>query len=153
MVGPVCVLQVPDGSLLSRQEVFDLQARCGVAPRVRAEARGDLKSPVCNSVVTRAQTRPIAETLLSTPFLQDGTQNNDLDIRSKSDTVHNNHVMCMQRSFHLHLLRCNHCDDGDSLFPNHLPEVLAGAGERPLRRDVTPLFTSDRNLMKSQHEG
>lgn len=75
MVGPVRVLQVPDGSLLSREEVFDLQACCGVAPRVCAEARGDLKSPVCNSVVARAQARPIAETLLTTPFLQDGTQN------------------------------------------------------------------------------
>lgn len=90
MIGPVRVLQVPDGPLLSREEMFDLQAGCSVAPRIRTEARGDLKSSVSNSVVARAQTRPIAETLLTTSFLQVRKQNMPMMQRFKSDPVNYN---------------------------------------------------------------
>lgn len=74
MVGPVCVLQVPDRPLLARQEVFDLQPRGGIAARLRAEARRDLESTVGHGVVPRAQSGPVPEALLPATLLERRTQ-------------------------------------------------------------------------------
>lgn len=52
MVRPVDVLQVPDRSLLARQEVFDLEPRGGVAPGLSAEPCRDLEAAVCHRVVS-----------------------------------------------------------------------------------------------------
>lgn len=71
MVRPVCVLQVPHGPLMARQEVFDLQPRGGVAARLRAEARGDLEAAVRDRVVAGAQPRPVAEALLPASLLEE----------------------------------------------------------------------------------
>lgn len=71
MVWPVCVLKVPDGPLLARQEVFDLQARGGVAARLRAEPRRDLEAAVRYRVVSRAKPGPVAEALFSAVFLEE----------------------------------------------------------------------------------
>lgn len=71
MVRPVCVLQVPDGPLLPRQEVFDLEPRGGIAAGLCAEPRCDLEAAVCHSVVPRAKPGPIPEALLSAPLLED----------------------------------------------------------------------------------
>ena len=69
VVGPVGVLQVPDGALLARQQVLDLQAGGGVAARVRAEACGNLEAAVGDSVVARSQPWPVAEALLAAALL------------------------------------------------------------------------------------
>ena len=74
VVGPVCVLQVPYGALMARQQVFDLQARGGIAARVRPEARSDFKASVCHRVVARAQPWPVAETLFPATLLQRGLE-------------------------------------------------------------------------------
>lgn len=70
MIGPVCVLQVPDRPLLAHQEVFDLQPRGGIAARLCAEARGDLETTVGHGVVPRAQSGPVAEALLPAALLK-----------------------------------------------------------------------------------
>ena len=70
VVGPVGVLQVPDGPLVAREQVFDLEAGGGVASRVCPEAGGDLEAAVRHRVVARAQPRPVAEALLPTALLQ-----------------------------------------------------------------------------------
>lgn len=70
VVGPVCVLQVPDSPLLARQEVFDLQPCGGVAARLCAEPCGDLKAAVCHRVVSRAESGPVPEALLSAALLE-----------------------------------------------------------------------------------
>lgn len=75
MVRPVCVLQVPDGPLLSRQEVFDLKPRGGVASGLRAEPRGDLEAAVRHRVVPRAKAGPVPEALLPTVLLEGGGGN------------------------------------------------------------------------------
>lgn len=72
VVRPVCVLQVPHGPLLTRQEMLDLQPRGGVAARLRAEARGDLEAAVRDRVVAGAQPRPVAEALLPASLLEKG---------------------------------------------------------------------------------
>lgn len=72
MVRPVCVLQVPQGPLLTRQQVLDLQPRGGVAARLGAEARGDLEAAVRHRVVAGPQSGPVAEALLTTSLLEVG---------------------------------------------------------------------------------
>lgn len=54
VVRPVCVLQVPDSSLLARQQVFNLQTCGGVATGVSTKTCGDLKAAICNRVVAGA---------------------------------------------------------------------------------------------------
>lgn len=71
VVRPVCILQVPDGPLVPRQEVFDLEPRGRVAAGLRAEPRCDLEAAVCDSVVPRAKPGPIPEALLPAPLLED----------------------------------------------------------------------------------
>lgn len=70
VVGPVCVLQVPDGSLLACQEVFDLQPCSGEAAGLCAEPRRDLEATVRHCVVSRAKSGPIPEALLSPALLE-----------------------------------------------------------------------------------
>ena len=71
VVGPVRVLQVPDGPLLARQQVFDLQPGGGVATGLCAEACCDLEAAVRHRVVTRAEARPVTETLFSAALLEE----------------------------------------------------------------------------------
>ena len=71
VLGPVGVLQVPDGPLLPAEQVLHLQARGGVAAGVRAEARGDLEPPVGDGVVPRAEARPVPEALLPSALLSE----------------------------------------------------------------------------------
>ncbi len=52
VVRPVCVLQMPDGPLLARQEVFDLQPCGGIAAGLRAEPCCDLEATVRHRVVS-----------------------------------------------------------------------------------------------------
>lgn len=81
VVGPICVLQVPDGPLLTRQEVFDLQPRGGVAARLCAEPRCDLEATVSHSVVSGAESGPVPEALLTTSLLE-GVEDKHQDIWS-----------------------------------------------------------------------
>lgn len=74
VVGPVCVLQVPDGPLLSRHQVFDLESRRGVAARLGPEACGDLEAAVGHVGVARAEAGPVTEALLSAALLT-GSEN------------------------------------------------------------------------------
>lgn len=71
MVGPVCVLQVPDSPLLACQEVFDLQPCSGEAARLCAETRRDLEATIRHCVVSRAKSGPIPEALLSPTLLEE----------------------------------------------------------------------------------
>lgn len=48
----------------------------------------------------------------------------------------------------VYLFSCDHGDDGDSLFPHHLPEVLARVRQGTLCGDVAPLLSTDRYLKK-----
>lgn len=43
-----------------------------------------------------------------------------------------------------HLFSSDHGDDGDALFPHHLPEVLTRVWQGPLRGDVVPLLSTCR---------
>lgn len=52
MIGPVCVLQVPDRPLLACQEVFDLEPCGGVAAGLGAEAGGYFEAAVRHRVVS-----------------------------------------------------------------------------------------------------
>lgn len=71
VLGPVGVLQVPDGPLLPAQQVLHLQARGGVAAGVRAEAGGDLEPPVGDGVVPRAEAWPVPEALFPSALLSE----------------------------------------------------------------------------------
>lgn len=71
MVGPVGVLQVPDGPLLPRQEVFDLEPCGSIAAGLCAEPCCDLEAAVRHGVVPRAKPGPIPEALFSAPLLGD----------------------------------------------------------------------------------
>lgn len=73
LLRPICVLQVPDRPLLARQQVFNLQPRSGVAPRVRAKFGGHLELAVSGWVVFGAQFRPIAVTLGPAALLDERT--------------------------------------------------------------------------------
>lgn len=52
VIWPVCVLKVPHGPLLPRQEVFDLQPCGGVASGLGAEPCGDFEAAVRHRVVS-----------------------------------------------------------------------------------------------------
>lgn len=47
----------------------------------------------------------------------------------------------------MHLFSSNHGDDGDTLFPHHLPEVLTRVWQRTLRGNVAPLLSTYYYLM------
>lgn len=49
-----------------------------------------------------------------------------------------------------HLFSCDHGDDGDSLLPHHLPEVLTRVRHGTLRCDVAPLLPGDCYLMRQE---
>lgn len=74
LLRPVGVLQVPHGSLLARQQVFDLQTCCGVAARVGAELGGHLELAVCGRVVLGPQLGPVAVTLGASALLETGAK-------------------------------------------------------------------------------
>lgn len=69
MLRPVCVLEMPNCPLLACEEVLHLQTCGGIAARVRAEASGDLKPSVGDSVVPWAKSWPIPKALLPAALL------------------------------------------------------------------------------------
>lgn len=69
MLGPVCVLEVPNCPLLPREKVLHLQARGGVAAGVCAEPGGDLKPAVGDGVVPGSKAWPVAKALLPPTLL------------------------------------------------------------------------------------
>lgn len=69
VLGPVCVLEMPNCLLLPREKVLHLQARGGIAAGVRAEAGCDLKPPISDSVVPGTQARPVPKALLPSALL------------------------------------------------------------------------------------
>lgn len=69
MLRPVCVLEMPNCPLLAREEVLHLQTCGGIAARVRAEARCDLKPPIGDSAVPGTKPWPIPKALLPASLL------------------------------------------------------------------------------------
>lgn len=74
MLRPVCVLEMPHCPLLACEKVLHLQARGGVAARVRAEPGGDLKPSVGDRVVPGTKAWPIPKALLPSTLLWEERQ-------------------------------------------------------------------------------
>lgn len=49
-----------------------------------------------------------------------------------------------------HLFSSDHGDDGDALFPHHLPEVQACVRQGTLRGNVAPLLSTYCYLMRQE---
>lgn len=92
-----------------------------------------------------AQPRPVAEALLPASLLEgrDGRGNTLATRTSRRNPPHPLEGVQRQQT---HLLRRHHGDDGHSLLPDHLPEILARAVEGPLRGDVVPLLATGCDL-------
>lgn len=55
-------------------------------------------------------------------------------------------AIAMKKATTTHLFCSNHGDDGDALFPHHLPEVLTRVRQGTLRGDVAPLPSASGHL-------
>lgn len=138
MLRPVCILQMPHCPLLPREQMLHLEAGGGIAAGVCAEPRGDLKPPIGDSVVPGAQSGPIPEALLPATFLLEdekvdhhhtGPSPRAISCKGRGPTQETWTVSGLRRQ-HMesstHLLCRHHCYNGNTLFPYHLPEILAG---------------------------